>query len=109
MLDDPDDGGFFAAEPAAPFFQPRGVRLQRLDRRTVHVGVEDRGVDIAFAADRFRVAQPFGDRFDGPDDIALRFRGRFERRDLGERLRREHGTGPRAKILRCEFLLCNLL
>src|SRR3954454_21038534 len=49
-------------------------RFNRADGCAVHVGVENRGMDVALAADRSRVTQPLGHRFHCFHDIALRFR-----------------------------------
>src|SRR6476661_4695063 len=57
-------------------------------------------MDIAPSANRFRIAEFFGDRLHGADDIPLRLRLGIERLEIPEHLRREHRARPRAKILR---------
>src|ERR1700759_5716030 len=65
----------------------------------VAVAVEDAGVDVGATADRRRVAERFGDRFDsGVDDpFAGGLGGRFGL--TGEGQRGEHGAVPGAEVL----------
>src|SRR5262249_14253388 len=76
----------------------------RLDCRASEVRIEDRRVDVRLAADRFRVAEPDGHRFDGADDVTPGLRLRRGAADAGERAGGEHRSGPRPEIFRGEVL-----
>src|SRR5207247_1541610 len=77
-LNDPHDRRLFGVEACAPARQPRGARLQRGDRRAVHVRVDDRRMDVALPADGFRLAEPLLHRFARAGDLSLRVRLRRE-------------------------------
>src|SRR6266508_1718209 len=72
------------------------------DAGAVHVGIEHRRMNVALAAHRLCVPQPPRHRLDRAHDVALRLSLGGERRHPCERLRREHGSCPRAKVLRRE-------
>src|ERR1051326_6611213 len=63
------DGGFFGAQLAVGVGERGGFAAEGLGEGAVEVGVENRGVDVALAADGFGVAEALGDGLDGAGDI----------------------------------------
>ena len=63
--------GFFRGHTAAREL-PAGPLAQKVRQRAVEVRVDHRGVDVALATHRNRIAEALGDRFDGADDVLLR-------------------------------------
>ena len=102
--DQRDDGRLFGLQLADARQLPFRLRLQRLGERAVEVAVEDGRVDVALAADRPRVAELFGDRFDRADDVPLRLCLGTERFELRQRLARQDRAGKGAEVLCGEIL-----
>ena len=107
MLEEVDQGAFFIAESSGVLgdflveFALGGV-----DGVAVEVGLEDCGVDVAFAADGRGVAEAAGDGLDGFDDVALGFGGRGEGFKGAEEVVGEDGAGPCAEVFGCEIFTC---
>jgi hypothetical protein len=96
---------FFRRQPGqrAPQFHFSAL-LQGRDQRTIHVGVDDRRMDVALATDRPGIPQPLRHLLDCGRDVAFGGGIRIEVFKLLERLSGERGTGPGAKILGCKVL-----
>src|SRR5437016_1110268 len=65
-------------------------------------------MDVALAADGFGVAEYFGDRFDGLDDVLFGLLLCGESADFRKRLGGENGAGPGAEVLGGEIRTGNL-
>src|SRR5947208_2658245 len=79
---------FVRFEPTEGFGHLARPPPERPEHRSLHVRVEDRGVHVALAAHRRRVAQRGRDLLDGLDDVALGLRLGVELLELLERPRR---------------------
>src|SRR4051812_36223952 len=102
-LDHPDDRVFLRVQGrAGP--GGAGARLDRPDRGAIHVGIENRRMDVTLPTHGLRVAEPFGNRFDRFHDVAFRLGIRSEPLNRGERLCRQNGTRPGAEVLGGEVL-----
>src|SRR4051812_35316608 len=97
-LDHPDDCVFLGVEGGASPGRA-GAGLDRPDRRSIHVGIENRRMDVALPAHGLGVAQSFGNRFDRFHDVAFSLGVRLELLDCGERLCRQNGTSPGPEVL----------
>src|SRR2546430_16507697 len=73
-----DHGGLLGAEADAAARHMRRARFDRLNRRAVHVRIENGRMDVTLAAHSLRVAQALGDRFDRARDLPFRFPSRLE-------------------------------
>jgi hypothetical protein len=62
------------------------------------VGIEDGGVDVAFAADGGGVAEALGDRLDGLDDVFLELGLGVAGLEVAEGHGGEDGAGPGAEV-----------
>jgi hypothetical protein len=80
------------------------ARAPRRDLLARQVPVEDRGVDVALAADGDRVAQAARHLRDGGHHVSLARRGRRRRDQGGERPRRQHRPRERSEVLGAEDL-----
>src|SRR5438270_4477860 len=63
------------------------------------VRLDERRMDIIFAAYGPGVAQPLGDRVDGGDDIAVRLTAACRRAAAAQLARGEHRAAPGAEVL----------
>ena len=90
-----------------PQFRFRAL-LQGCDQRTIHVGVDDRRMDVALAADRLGVSQSLRHSFDGFRDVSFGGGLRIEVFELLQGLSGQGGAGPRSKILGCKVLAADL-
>src|SRR6185503_4925085 len=86
-----------------------GSALHEIPQGAVEVALEDLGMHVALAADRFGVAERAGHRLDRPRDLALALALRSAGPERLQRERREYGTGPGAEILAGEILARNFL
>ena len=78
------------------------------DSVAAQIGIEDCGMNVAFAADGGSIAEATGDRLNGLHHVSLSFGVGGEGFEASEKLGGEHGAGPSTKVFRREVLICKL-
>src|SRR6202171_566319 len=102
LLQELEHADFVAAESGGPVLAAeRARRCGWQRRRQPHqIRAQQSRVDVVFAADRARIAEPVRDRVDGAKHVALRLPPGLRRPDRAKLLGGEHGAGPGAEIFR---------
>src|SRR5262245_10800982 len=77
-----------------------GLRLDLRSEIAIEIAIDDVGMDVAFAADRRRVAKTRGDALDRLAQIAPGLRGAVKALELVQGHGRKHGACPGPEILR---------
>jgi len=108
LLEQSKNGGLFRSKSRKGAAQLAfGPALQGLNEGTIQIGFKNRGMDVALATYRLRVAQSFCHGLDGPRSVALCPRLRIECLELLECLRRQNCACPSSKVLGSDVLTGN--
>jgi hypothetical protein len=81
-----------------------GFVMKGFQQRSVHIRVDDPGVDITFSAYGLGVAESFGDRLDGAYDVLFANRFGIDLLEFLERPRGQNRSCPGAEIFGGEIL-----